>query len=522
MTKSSTNTTGTLSQKHPQYVMQYEDWTLMRDAYKGERQVKSKGETYLPATAGMRADGMVNQTDEGFKQYLAYKKRARFPNFVREAVQTAIGMLHSQPSKITVPKAMEKMVTSKGENFHQLLRRINEAQLTTGRLGLFLDLPLKPKAGEDLPYITTYDAETMINWDSNSRGDITRETLNLMVLDESGYERSAEGLTWESADRYRVLSLGTFENNEREESGFKYQFGVFDDDTASFDVSKLQTPNWRGRELEEIPFVVINSCDLVYEPDEPSLLDLGNLCMTIYRGEADYRQNLFMQGQDTFVVVGGNFAEDDKVRTGAGARLDLPIGGSAKFEGVTSDGLQEQRESLENDRGVAGTMGAQSLDSTSRERESGASLNIRVSARTADLNQVAMTGAQGLENILKIAARWMGENPDEVKVEPNMEWASAGLSGQNMVEMATARNLGYPISALSLHQSAFDKGLTKLTFEEEIKQAEKEQDGPFKRAENGDRNGEQSPEANDGKGVVRNGPNDKPAKDGPSGKGDDK
>ncbi len=475
-----------LGDKHPEYMDMVEDWTLMRDAYKGQRQVKRKTLLYLPATSGMYQDGMATVQQPGYKQYLAYLTRARFPNFVREGVQAAIGMLNAHPHEIHMPKALEDITTTKSENMSQLLRRIHESQLITGRIGLFLDLPLKG-AVDDLPYIATYDAENMVNWDTNSQREITKETLNMMILDESGFQRSlnGDGLSWTTEERYRVLTLGPMPTNEREDQGYVYKFGVFDQ-YESYDESKLLPASYRGKTLEEVPFVMVNSCDLAFDVDEPALLDLGNLCMTIYRGEADYRQNLFMQGQDTFVTVGAAFDDTDTVRTGAGARLDLPIGGSASYVGVTSDGLSEQRESLNADRSRAGSMGAQSLDSTSRERESGASMNIRIAARTADLNQVALAAAQGLENILKMAAVWIDADPEEVKVMPNMEFGDNPLTGQSMVEKATARNLGYPISAKSLHENARKKGLTNLTFEEEMAAAKEEEKSPFAKAVTGD------------------------------------
>jgi hypothetical protein len=70
--------------------------------------------------------------------------------------------------------------------------------------------------------------------------------------------------------------------------------------------------------------------------------------------------------------------------------------------------------------------------------------------------------------------------------------------------MQTARNLGFPISARSVHQIAVDRGLTKLTFEEEEKLAKEEKDSPFKRSETGDR----APQQNPG-----NGPSDKKSGD---------
>jgi len=491
--------TSSLSEKHPLYSAQFPDWVLMRDSYKGERRIKEMGQVYLPYTSGQIADGIVNADQPGAKAYQSYKLRARFPNFVREAVQTAIGMMHAMPPKITLPTKMQGIVGVNGDTLEHILRKINEEQLLTGRIGVLLDLPSTPSATA-IPYIALYTAERIINWDDGKVEALVPQSLNLVVLNESEVERT-DMFSWENKEKYRILALGKVITNEP--SG-PYLTGVFTSDDG-FNETKLISPSFRGKTLDFVPFVFINSCDLVSQPDEPPLLDLGNICVTIYRGEADYRQNLFMQGQDTLVVIGGDSDEDKVQRVGAGSKIDVPMGGDAKYVGVNSNGLEEQRTALENLEQRAGSMGAQTLDTTSRERESGASLQIRVAARTADLRQIAMTGAQGLQNILKMAATWMGENPEEIKVEPNLEFGDNSLSGQSMVEMATARNLGYPVSARSLHRIAFDRGITKLTFEEELAAAKAEEDTAFAKALTGDRNPDQPP----------GGKNDKTGKGGP-------
>lgn len=469
-----------LSSEHPEYVEQKENWVLLRDSFKGERAIKKKTTIYLPLTSGQIADGAKTTEQPGAKAYTAYILRARYTNFIRQAVQSAIGMMHSHPPKISLPEELKNITTTRNETMSQLLRRINEEQLTTGRIGILLDIPSSGTPRKDLPYLATYVAESIVNWDDGTTGSVP-QTLNLVVLDESEFER-LDNFSWELVEKFRVLKIGGTEENEQQ--GL-YKFGVFKDE--SFSEEGLMAPSFRGKTLNQIPFIFINSCDLVSEPDEPPLLDLANLSVTIYRGEADYRQNLFMQGQDTFVTIGATFDEDDTIRTGAGARIDLPQGGDAKYVGVQSDGLEEQRTALENDKKLAGSSGAQTIDTTSRERESGDSLRIRVSARTADLNQIAITGAKGLEDILKVAAEWIGADPDEVKVEPNLEFADSGLSGQSMVEIQTARNLGYPISAQSLHLIAFNKGMTVKSFEEEMEAAKKDEDSIFKKMEKADR-----------------------------------
>lgn len=479
----------TLSAKHPSYSAVHPDWILMRDAYRGARQVKSKGALYLPPTQAHILDGYgKNAESVGQKAYEAYKLRARFPNFVREAVQMAIGMMHSQPPIIELPKAMEGIKTSKGEPLESLLRKINTEQLITGRVGVMADLPTNPLPGEDLPYLTTYVTERIINWDDGRVDQVVPQTLNFVVLDESENQRIS-GFEWETKEKYRVLIIG--DELENEARGLYVQ-GVFE--AELYNPANLRAPSWKGRTLNKIPFVFVNSCDITSDVDDPPLLDLGDICMAIYRGEADYRHNLFMQGQDTLVTIGGSFDDGDKIRVGAGARIDLPQGADAKYIGVNSAGLQEQREALQRLESRAGSMGAQTLDTTSRERESGDSLRIRVAARTADMNQIVDAGALALENVLKICAEWMGENPDEVKVKPNKEFGEMPLTGQTMVEMATARNLGFPISARTMHDLARKRRMTTRTFEEEIAEAKKEdsmEDFPFEKAETGDRSEDQ-------------------------------
>lgn len=458
-----------LKQRHPTYTEYFPDWELLRDSYRGERAVKFKGQKYLPATSSHIMDGVNSDTNSsGFSAYASYKLRARFPNFTREAVQMAIGMMHSQPPEISLPKAMESIRSSKGEILPNLLRRINTEQLITGRIGLMVDLPT---SGSNTPYLTTYSSERITNWDDGDN-ELIPQTLNLVILDEAEYERK-NGFDWSKNEKFRVLVLGNIEENTNDGN---YRQGVFKDGT--FIAANLIEPSRMGKKLDRIPFIIINSSDLIADIDEPPLLDLGNVCMAIYRGEADYRQNLFMQGQDTLVTIGMNIDEDTAIRTGSGARLDVPLGGDAKYAGVTSQGLMEQREALQNLEARAGSMGAQTLDTTSRERESGDSLRIRVAARTADMNQIVETGAQGLEEALKIAAEWMGENPDEVSVNANKEFGEMPLTGQTMVEMATARTLGWPISARTLHNLSLKRRMTSLSYEEEKKAAEEERKDP--------------------------------------------
>lgn len=504
---------------HPLYEAFRGEWTMMRDLHAGERVVKEKGALYLPPTPSMILDGCdKGEHTVGAKVYDGYKKRAPFPDYVKEGVETLVGMLHFKPATIELPASMEPMLTKAtltGESLFDLLRRINTEQLLTGRVGLLADLPkattpgpaapptmaaagtdtqdadpatappssltdpnfgLVPAPDVALPFISSYAAESVINWDDADEQEGFR-ALNLVVLNESGFIRTSD-FTWRMFKKYRVLQLGDIGKEDSNEAAV-YKMGVFNDTSSStlaYSPESMMTPMWRGATLEQIPFVIINTKDLIAIPEQPPLLGLGQLVLTIYRSEADYRQNLFMQGQDTLVVVGGTRApegtpgtDDDALRTGAGSRIDVDMGGDAKYVGVNSQGLAEQRQALAADHQRASARSGHLMQTgKANSQESGEALKTRLAAQTASLTQIAVTGAKGLETLLKIVAEWVGANPDEVKVTPNMEFGDLQITSQDLGFLMTAKLQGFPLSRESLHMVAVEKRLTTFTYDEEM------------------------------------------------------
>ena len=241
-----------LNSTHPQYAEFHEDWVTMRDTYRGERVVKSKGQTYLPATPGQVADGAGKANTTGEVSYQGYKKRAFFPDFVSDAVEMLLGVMWHKPPTFQLPKAMEFLLekaTIKGEGLEQLLRRVNEQQLVTGRVGLLLDMPSEPTL-EPRPYIASYLAEDILNWDDGTRDAFSAQRLNFVSLNESEYERQKE-LTWEFKNKYRILILGDPDRNEGAGQAATYMVGVFNEtDGDVLDPSKMKTPNIRGKTLD--------------------------------------------------------------------------------------------------------------------------------------------------------------------------------------------------------------------------------------------------------------------------------
>ena len=453
---------------HPLYSLRLPDWTKMLDLYEGERTVKEKGLAYLPATDSMIIEGM--EVDNlGWKRYQAYKMRAVFHDVLREAVQAMIGVMHRKPPTIKLPKKLEGMLeraTPNGESLEMLLRNINEQQLVLGRLGLLLDVGtgLGPDA---LPYIAMFTGKSLVNWDVGTNEQAEKK-IEMVFLDESEYERSTTlGWSWRTKARCCISDVSQInEPNPNVEAGKGFLVAIIKD-AADIQGANFITPSIAGQSLDRIPFVFINANDLDAKTEAPPLLGLANIALTLYRNEADYQQNLHQQAQDTLVLIGAE-NRDTAVRTGAGSVIDLKKGGDAKYVGVNSQGLAEQRLAIQDAKHAASERGARLLEvDATGSAASGEALRIRVAARTTTLTQVAKTGGEGLERILRHAAEWVGADPEEVEVEPFTEFADIAFGGQELLYLVQAKKLGAPISYETIHTIMAAHDMTSMSYEDE-------------------------------------------------------
>lgn len=446
----------------------------MRDSWEGEDAVKAASTTYLPATASMVEDGFPEQDADGTLRYAAYRTRAYFPGMVRDAVERLVGAMTRKPAVFALPEAMTDLITNatpSGETLETLLMRIYESQLLMGRIGLLADVPVIPEGGETrLPWIVTYSPESIINWVMGTGPDGS-DALHYLVLDESGPEFNADQLQWNDETLYLVLLVN---------GQILTVQGVADNVYAGGSTTTNELPvDWQevigqgGGRLNHIPFTFVNSVDLVSDTVPPPLIDLARIAFLIYRGESDYRQTLFMQGQDTLVTRGEMTSEAGgaETRVGAGAKIRTSPDGGAEYVGVNSAGLPEQRLALQNDYSRAEARGGQMLTESNNTAESGDALKIRVSSRTTTLSRIALVGAAGLRMALQDVGRLMGlseEVIEEIDVTPNLDFTEDAEVAQLLLTLVQAKNQGAPLSWETIHALARKWDLTALDFLEEI------------------------------------------------------
>lgn len=480
-----------IDDKHPAYTERLPDWELIADCDAGERTVKAAAQKYLPPTSGMVANGFGEYQPNGRPSlgqaaYDAYRMRAAYHDFVHETISGLQGIMHRKPPTFdNIPPLLEPMLKSatiEGESLETLWQRITEWQLGPGRCGLLVDVPDGKPIGKVTPYIALYGAQAIINWDTGQR-EQGLQKLELVVLDETDQERQ-DNLSWELVRQFRVL---TFSENATAITGQDqsaagegtYVVAVAKDvgvgQAREVVAEDFVAPSIGGKKLDQVPFIFINTKDLVSRPDRPPMLGLANLSMTIYRGEADYRHALFMTGQDTLARIGATEAQ--AVAVGAGAVIDVPMGGDVKYVGVTGVGLAEQRSALENDKEQASAYSIQMLDATGGEEQSGEALRVRVSAKTANLTTMQNTAAAGIRDSLILAGTWLGiarEILEKIVVKPNLEFSDAKEPPETVSLVMTAKQAGLPLSNKSIHAWLVKNGYTVETFEEEQKLLDQE------------------------------------------------
>lgn len=438
---------GDVSTKHPDWDDRQAEWKLMRDTVRGEKAVKEASGSYLPMPSGFKA-----QEDGGKALYDAYQLRAQFSEIVSPTIDGMVGVIHRNESQIVMPEAMNDLfenATSDGMTLDALHKRITRELLETGRFALFADAPTN---GGRLPYLAGYAAESLINW--SEEGDF-------FVLDECG--RVRDGFAWNDRSKYRVLEM----------VDGVYTVSVWENGTEQ----PATTPKATGNKaIESIPLVIIGPRDLAIEPADPPLIGVARSAIAIYQLSADYRWQLFMTGQETFVVIN---AEAPKA-IGAGICISLQGGNEnarpdAKFVGPDGTGIDAHRLAIKDEREAAIAAGARLFDSQSKAAESGDALRLRFTAQTATLQTIAQASAAGLERGLRNVAIMRGLNPEDVTVKPPKRLVDSALSPQDAVNLLKLWQEG-SISYLTLYENLQRGEIAseERDAEEELEQIDKE------------------------------------------------
>lgn len=420
-----------VTNKHPHYNAQMEDWQTSRDFVAGSKAVKHAGAKYLPQLSG-----------QDLKEYESYKKRALFYNAVGRTIQGLMGAIYRKPAIVEPPfeyvekKAME----------------VTREVFSVGRVGVLVDLP---KDGGD-PYMVIYKCEQVINWAYIKQGDV--KTLSQVVLEEPYSEYDKVAFKHTDKKRYRVLELEfpvTDGSEDQDDLGEpRYVQIVYEQVEKTTLGTTTQTPQveWieksrvypemLGAWMDFIPFKFFNAVDDDPDPQRPPMMDLIEVNISHYHSSADLEHGRHFTALPTAWVAGFDAQTSLKIGS-ATAWVTENVSAKAGFLEFTGQGLRALETALESKERLMAILGARLFESSKDGVEAAESIRLRQSADTATASHVARIVSSGIQTCYQ----WMldfslATQGSEAFVSINTDLLDTAMSAQDMSALVTAWQSG--------------------------------------------------------------------------------
>lgn len=429
------------STQHTDYISNLQRWELVRDCVEGEDAIKLRrdrsgslalgvglltadGTRYLPAPNAR------DSSQENLERYLAYRLRASFVNFTGFTKEGLLGMVFRKPAVIELPTGLEFLndnADGGGTGITQLLKDGIGDSLETGRYGLLTDYPEAPAGLTQAQVaerklqatISTYPAESIVNWRFETVGTVTMLTLvtlkELVDIPKDDFE--VEQVTYHRA---LVLIDGTYAQQ------------LYDEDDKPIGDMIIPTKS-DGTTWKNIPFQFIGSQNNDPTPDKSVLLDLANVNVSHYRNSADYEESSFMVGQPTPVITGLTQSWVDDVMKGGvmlGSRTAILIPGEGSASLLQADPNSMPETGMQRKEQQMIMIGARIIQDSSGV-ETAEAAKIRFGGQNSKLAMLAGNWDEALTQAIKWAGEFQGTS-DEVKVETNKQYFDATLAPQEV------------------------------------------------------------------------------------------
>lgn len=404
--------------RHPDYIRRASQWRLVRDCYEGEDTVKERGEDYVPKASGMDT-----------KRYRAYMKRARFVNYVAQALEGTHGMIFRRAPVVEVPDGMKDILRNidrEGRTLYQFLSDSVHDIMQTGFGGFLVDLPdaggavtvADAEAMGVRPYVTYYPAEKIINWRFKV---IDGAKIPVLVVLEEERDSVCDRFGHEAGNVYRVLELGddrvyrqsVFEKTKADRPGKKEEWTeTFIDVTVG------------GKPLGYIPFFFAPEDT----PQKPMMYDLATVNIGHFQKTADYENGVHLTTIPTGWVTGQSPQRDDEDREvpvvlGSDSFLMFPNDkarvGTLVFSG---EGLTHAEKALEGAERQMVVLGSRIITTERTQSESAESANIHRAGENAKLATFARNIGERFELVLKTLCQFANLDGAGVTVQMNTDY----------------------------------------------------------------------------------------------------
>jgi hypothetical protein len=438
---------------------------LVRDFCAGTTAVHKNAEIYTPR------EGNINH-DRLREDPYVWEQRARWTEVysaVSSAKEASIGLILSQPPTLgkDSPQVIKDFAENiDGKNNHLMIfaRELLDESVQDGIVGTMVDVPVWPKDVTKTeenrllynirPSWARYCADDIINWDFLRVG--ASLMLTLLVLRECTVEKTGEFLS-EEVVRYRVLRLDTSTGvvtwqlwREVKKKGGQ---AATESDVEYVPDGEGEMSMPDGKPMGVIPFVPTYG----KKPDAPMvcappLAPVAELNLGYYRVTSDRRWAMHMHFAPTLLIKGREPGPDglyQNVRLGAGAVVDVPIGGDAVFIAPPATGFDPSEKELAR---ISQEMGSLSLAFLARDKgqsaETATARRLEAETGKSSLALLAHNLQDTLERLFEFTCMFLGlPDPGLVTVQVKMTYDLDKLTPQAI----QALNNVVKDSNLSLH-----------------------------------------------------------------------
>lgn len=318
--------------QRPEFTAAANRWRLVRDVCKGSETIKAAGDRYLPRP------NPTDKSEENLARYSGYKARAVFYNATGRTKHSLVGAVFRTWPTLAVPGVLDyvaKDVDGQGVSIYQQSQSVIGHLLEVGRHGLLVDYPAVDgdqvskadnQSGGIRPTITSYPAESIINWKTQQVGG--QHLLSLVVLREVVDVDTSDGFGSEQVVQYRVLRL----------TGGVYTQEVWEEGSSSTALKSGPdvVADGAGLPWRIIPFQFLGSENNDSSIDDSPLYDMAEINIGHYRNSADYEDSAYFAGQPQFWIAGldeqwRDHLEKNGIYVGSRAPMLLPKEGSCGF-----------------------------------------------------------------------------------------------------------------------------------------------------------------------------------------------
>jgi hypothetical protein len=406
---------------HPWYNSRLAQWTRCRDAMAGSDAVKARGELYLPKPTGMKAN-----------EYEAYKIRAKWFNAAKRTREGLTGLVFRHQPTVTAKDAVLAQladVTETGVSHQGYAQMMMQERLTAGVLGTLVDLTGDDRSINELrAHWTGYTAEQIFNWHWEADADGRHRLTRVVLQEQHERPKSDDEYAIEIVTRYRELVL----------TSTGYEVLVWEPSATGLALIKVDVrrPTRQGQPLDFLPFVL-------FQGQEPPLLDVVDVNLNHYQVSADYQHELHWGSVITPVITGWRSKRPEVLALGSLEVLCIPEADARAFMLETSgNGLAAKKLALDDAKQEMAVLGARMLAPDRNAAEATETHALRQAGEHSVLQGYADEVSQHLTQVLRLHSWWIGATQERddpsLLYTLNKDYLPTGLTGGEMLELMAA------------------------------------------------------------------------------------